>query len=107
MPKQWRGRGGRTPLKNSLFITEWFRHFGTNDAEVAQRIGTNHPTVWRWRTQQQRLTPDKMAAIAKALGISPEELYRPPSRKSVDAMLNKADDDTYRRAVDIVSTLLN
>lgn len=59
-------------------------HLGLSDDKVAGRIwvdgkeGVDRVTVTRWRKHQNRLNPEKIAALANALDITPEELWRPP-----------------------------
>jgi transcriptional regulator with XRE-family HTH domain len=61
-----------------------------SDERLGERMDVARQTVYRWRTQQNRLNPGKIAAIADALGRAAEDLYRPPERPSVDAMLKTA-----------------
>lgn len=92
-----------------LFITEWFDHFGLKDEHVAGKISPefNRETVFRWRTDQKRLNPQKIETLAKALGISPEMLWRKPgSGESIDAMLADHDDEVKATASDIVRRIL-
>lgn len=85
-----------------LYITEWFDHLGVNDEKVATRIGVDRATVHRWRKEQNRLNPIKIATLAEALDISPQDFWRPPARPSLDAIVDKASDEVRAMAVDIV-----
>lgn len=42
------------------------------------------PHSGRWETEQDRLSPSKISKIAKALGIKPEQLWRPPASRPSD-----------------------
>jgi transcriptional regulator with XRE-family HTH domain len=88
--------------RSHLYIEQWMEARGLSDQKMADRIGVERPTVTRWRRQQHRLNPEKIAAIAAALDIEPAELWRPPSRPSVDALLRDADDDMLQRAAEVV-----
>jgi transcriptional regulator with XRE-family HTH domain len=88
--------------KSHLYIKEWMEARGLSDQKMADRIGVERPTITRWRTEQHRLNPEKIAAIAAALDIEPAELWRPPHRPSVDALLRDADDATLQRAAEVV-----
>jgi hypothetical protein len=76
-------RGART----HLYIEEWFKERGLNDEKVGNRIGVDRATVFRWRKEQHRLNPEKIAALADALDLEPQELWRPPQRPSLDALV--------------------
>ena len=81
---------------------------GITDEKLADEIGVERPTVTRWRSQQHRLNPDKIGAIAKALDVEPAELWRPPSkeRPSLDALLKRAPDEIVRRAAEMTGILM-
>lgn len=55
------------------------------DERLGQRMGKSATTVWRWRTQQHRLNPDKIAALAEALGCKPQALWELPSEAGADS----------------------
>lgn len=89
-----------------LYVKEWMDHLGVSDEKAAGRIGVARETVYRWRTEQHRLNPEKLAKLAWALDIKPEDFFRPPSQPSVDAMLADAPDDLRATAADIVRRLV-
>lgn len=94
-------------LKSShIYLKEWLNHRGLSDERAAQRLGIDRTTLWKWRTQPRRLTRDKLASLAVILDIEPEELYRPPDRPSLDAMIKNAPEDVQKMAVDIVQRLV-
>ena len=76
-----------------LFILEWMEHRGISDEQMAGRIGVARETVTRWRTHQHRLNPEKIAALAHALDIEPEELWRPPGGVSLNQLVKDAPDE--------------
>jgi transcriptional regulator with XRE-family HTH domain len=43
-------------------------------ADVAAALGVSKPTVWAWEKGKVRPLPERLEAIAAALGVSPEEL---------------------------------
>jgi transcriptional regulator with XRE-family HTH domain len=95
--------GGR---RVHLYITEHMAARGINDERMAGMLGVARETVWRWRTEQHRLNPPKIAAIAEALGVEPPELWqlpRSPDRPSLDDMLRDAPDEEIKRAATIIS----
>lgn len=54
-------------------------------------------TVSRWERKTTDLSSDVMAAIAEALEIHPQDLYRLPGDESIDALLRGVDELTRRR----------
>lgn len=89
-----------------LYIKEWFDARGMSDEKVAEVLGVARETVWRRRTEQHRLNPKKIAELAAAIGIEPEQFYRPPGEESIDAMLKGKPADLRSTAADIVRRLV-
>jgi transcriptional regulator with XRE-family HTH domain len=50
------------------------REAGMTLADVAMRLGVSKPTVWAWEKGKARPLPERIGAIAEALGAEPEEL---------------------------------
>jgi transcriptional regulator with XRE-family HTH domain len=50
------------------------REAGLTLADVANRLGVSKPTVWAWEKGKARPIPERMAAIAEALGAAPDDL---------------------------------
>jgi transcriptional regulator with XRE-family HTH domain len=91
-----------------LFLKEWMEHRRLSDERLAGRLDVARETVTRWRNQQHRLNPDKIARLASALDIDPTELWRSPAGPpSIDAMVRDVPEDVRSTAVDIVRTLIN
>lgn len=88
-----------------LYIQEWIEFRGLSDEKVANRLGKARETVWRWRTEQHRLNPEKIAELASALDLEPAELYRPPDKPSLDALAAGLDDDLRNRAIGFIEGL--
>jgi transcriptional regulator with XRE-family HTH domain len=47
---------------------------GMNMSELARRVGVTPPSVHNWQKGVARPSPDKLASLAKALGVSEEFL---------------------------------
>ena|ERR1051326_19997 len=97
----------RKSAREHLYIEEWMAYRGLSDEKVANRIGVARETVTRWRSQQHRLNPQKIAAIASALDCEPEELWNPPGRPSLDAIMKNTDDKTRDTAANMVRLLIS
>lgn len=98
--------GIRKGARGHLYIEEWFKERGLNDEKVGLRLDKDRATIHRWRKEQHRLNPEKIAALAHVLDLEPEELFRPPRRRSIDAALKGADDDVLDMAYDIVVRMM-
>lgn len=73
------------------YIKEWIDHLGLTDQDVANRMGlSSRSSVWKLYKEQHRLTPQKVAHIADALGRHPSELLFPPEVPSLDALAEGA-----------------
>ncbi|HLH92098.1 MAG TPA: helix-turn-helix transcriptional regulator [Xanthobacteraceae bacterium] len=95
-----------TRPRGYLYIQEHMQARGLSDEKVGEILGVARETIWRRRTEQHRLNPKKIAELAHAIGVEPEDLYRPPDRPSVDAMLKDVDQATFETSVDIVRRLI-
>jgi len=64
------------------------REAGLTLAEVAAMLGVSKPTVWAWEKGKARPLPERLAAIAAALGVDPAQLAPAsgPARE-VDAVI--------------------
>lgn len=83
------------------------RERNISDERLANRLGVARETITRWRRQQHRLNPGKIAAVASALDLEPIDLWRAPSdRPSLDAMIRNASDELQATATDIVRRLI-
>ncbi len=89
-----------------LFIKEWMDYRGLSDTTVANRLEVARETVYRWRTQQHRLNPTKLAQLASALDCDPRDFWQPPSSPSLDAIMKRAPDDLKATAADILRSLI-
>lgn len=98
----------RKGAKAHLYIEEWMRDRGLNDETLGGRLGVARQTVHRWRKEQHRLDPGKIAKIAHALDLDgPETLWRPPGRPSLDAKMHGASDDEVKRAASMIDLFLS
>lgn len=63
------------------------REAGMTRADVALRLGVSKPTVWAREKGKARPLPERMAAIAEALGAAPEDLTEADSHNADTAAL--------------------
>lgn len=89
-----------------LYITQWRENAGLTLEQLGGRLGVGKNTVWRWETEQDRLSPSKIAAIADALGIDSTDLYFLPGTRQVDPLIADEDDETRQNVFELVERWL-
>lgn len=62
-------------------------------------------TVSRWERSASLLNTNVMAAIAEALDIEPQDLYRHPDQPSADELLRGQPPEVYDQAMAIIRTI--
>ncbi len=97
--------GGRRRFH--LYISQWRDHRGLSLEELGNRVDppVAKNTVWRWENEQHRLDPQKIARLAQALDLEPEDLWRPPPGRSIDAILADAAPEMREAMVDMAISL--
>ena len=74
---------------------------------MAAQLGIQRESLYRLeREPGRRMSVDKQIAYAAALGIAPEELWRPPGQLSLDGLLKDASEELRGMAADIVRRLV-
>jgi transcriptional regulator with XRE-family HTH domain len=96
-------RGG---ARLHVYIDQWFEAKGVNDEKVAQRLGRDRTTIWKWRTIPSRQNAANLIELAHALDIEVKDFFRLPSRPSIDLMIADAPEDLQNTAADIVQRLV-
>lgn len=98
------------PQQQHLYIDEWLTHLDLSVEEVARRMKTSRTNIYRWIEFQNRLTPQKIADLAAALGIKPQQFWKLPPEKdeppSIDALVEGKDKSLRSTAYDLVERLL-
>lgn len=91
--------------RRHLYLTQWRESRNLTVEQVAGRVDVSRETVWRWETEQHRLNPEKIAALADALGCNPEDFWRLPARPSIDAVVKNVDQRTFDSVMDVARRL--
>lgn len=68
-----------------IHFGEWLDYFGYEDSEFAELLHVTRQSIWRYRHEPNRLSPDVMIRIGEILGIHPEELWRAPPQRALPA----------------------
>lgn len=63
------------------------REAGLTLADIAAALGVSKPTVWAWEKGKARPLPERLDAIAAALGVAPDLLASAPAPREVDAVI--------------------
>lgn len=63
------------------------REAGLTLADVANALGVSKPTVWAWEKGKARPLPERIDAIAAALGVAPDLLAAAPAPRAADAVI--------------------
>jgi plasmid maintenance system antidote protein VapI len=85
----------RKGTRPHLYIEEWMQYKGVSDTVLANRLGRARETIYRWRKDQRKLTPEKQADLAEALGIEPGDFWQPPGRPDLNALARDLDDEQH------------
>lgn len=81
-----RGRGPTEALGTRL--NRLRREAGLTLADVATTLGVSKPTVWAWEKGKARPLPERLDAIAAALGVEPDLLAPGPGiPREIDAVI--------------------
>lgn len=65
------------------------REAGLTLSDVGTALGVSKPTVWAWEKGKARPLPERLDAIAAALGVAPEMLATNPATRDVDAVISE------------------
>lgn len=85
-PPATRGRGPVEALGTRL--NRLRREAGLTLADVADTLGVSKPTVWAWEKGKARPLPERLDAIAAALGVDPDLLAPGPGiPREIDAVI--------------------
>ncbi|WP_066527306.1 helix-turn-helix domain-containing protein [Erythrobacter sp. CCH5-A1] len=63
------------------------REAGLTLADVAAALGVSKPTVWAWEKGKARPLPERLDAIAGALGIDPALLVSAPASREIESVI--------------------
>lgn len=65
------------------------REAGLTLADVAASLGVSKPTVWAWEKGKARPLPERLGAIAAALGVDAEVLAAAPVSREVEGVITE------------------
>jgi len=85
MPLGQTGQGAGEGLGTRL--NRLRREAGLTLADVATTLGVSKPTVWAWEKGKARPLPERLEAIAAALGVAPDLLTCAPAPREINAVI--------------------
>lgn len=99
-----------------LFIAEWRDSRGLTQKQLGERLGVADMTVSRWEratsrnTYRPRLGTAEVSwpvlqALAEALQIEPEDLFRHPDQPSANALLRDQEPAIRDQAIAIIKAI--
>lgn len=84
-----RGMAGKTH-----YLREWRERLQLNGDELGERVNSNKYAISRLERGRTRLTYEWREKLAKALGITPDELLKPPPGENPnDSLTNISDSE--------------
>lgn len=105
-------RIGKNQQRRHLYIVEWRDFLKLSDEVIGNRLDKDRATIWRWMSDQKRLNPEKIAALADAMGMKPQDLWHPPPAAgappplpSIDAEIQGLDADDHQSLLDMARRL--
>lgn len=93
-----------TPVRQ--YLRQWRKKKGKTQQQVADLLDTDKAQVSSWETGRRGMTVEVQTAVAYALGIEPQDLFRDPEQPSVDELLRNATPEQRRMAFSVVETML-
>lgn len=83
------------------------RALSLTDESLGERMGVAKNTVWRWRSEPQRLDAEKLERLSQALGLdSPADLWHRPGQRRVDPLLAGASSQAIDDVIDFVKKFI-
>jgi len=97
--------GPKRPLK--VYLTEWREKAGITQKQLGARLEppVSDVTISRYETGERRPDLDALAALAEALDIAPEDLYRHPDQPSADQLLRGQPAEVREEAMKIIRAI--
>lgn len=102
--------GPRKPSR--LYLKEWREKAGLTQEQLADRIDTTKGTISRWENDKAKSkehrapSDDALTALAEALDIEKQDLFRDPERPSIDALLRMVPDSKQLEIIEVVKVLI-
>jgi transcriptional regulator with XRE-family HTH domain len=95
--------GPRRPRRT--FLAEWRENRGLTQQQLGDRLGVTDVTVSRWETGRSLLNTNVLAALAEALDMEPQDLYRHPDTPSADELLRDQPPEVREQAINLIRAI--
>lgn len=88
------------------FLKEWREKLGFTQQRLADLLDTSKGQISNWESNRRGMTMEVQTALAFALGIEPEALFRDPEMPSADELLKAATPEVRRQVMAVIVTML-
>ena len=88
------------------FLKEWRVKRGKTQQQLADLLDTDKGQVSNWESNKRGMTMEVQAALAFALGIEPQDLFRDPETPSADELLKFATPEKRREVFRVINVML-
>lgn len=87
----------KAPVRH--FLKEWRLAKGKTQQQLADLLDTDKGQVSNWESNKRGMTMEVQSAIAYALNIEPQDLFRDPEQPSPDELLRRVNATPEQRAL--------
>lgn len=103
--------GPSKPIRH--YLKEWRQNKNLTQQQLADRLPigedgkpTGKDQISRWERNERGMTMEVQAALADALGIPPEALFRDPDMPSADELLRNVSPEKRQQIFAVIETML-
>jgi transcriptional regulator with XRE-family HTH domain len=99
-------RGIVPKWRKHAFLKAWREYRGLTQAQLGDLLGVGPPQISNWETGKRAVSYNVHLALAEALRVNPEDLFRDPNTPSADALLRDAPVDVQQQALAYIRFLI-
>jgi transcriptional regulator with XRE-family HTH domain len=96
----------RKGARRRVFLREWRKHLGLDAVRMAERLEIERESYYRLERQPYTLSAGELLELAEAMGIEPEQFFRPPEAQSLDAIAKDATPEQLSMMADVLRRVL-
>lgn len=88
------------------YLRAWREFRNLTQEQLAERLETGKDQISRWENGKRGMSVEVQFALAEALNIEPQDLFRDPHIPSIDVLLRNASPEKRQQALKVVEALL-
>jgi transcriptional regulator with XRE-family HTH domain len=96
--------GPKLPVR--AYIAQWRESKGLTQEQLADRLDVSKSTISKWESEDRAPSINTLAAVAEALGVRTEALYRYPGEKTPEDLLAGASETVRQEATKYIEFLI-